>query len=45
MQLPELLRALRHLGLSGMAQSLDARLLQAQADHLPPADFRRLGGY
>ena len=42
MQLPELLRTLRHLGLSGMAQSLEARLLQAQADHLPPADFLAL---
>ena len=42
MQLPELLRALRQLSLSGMAQSLEARLLQAQADHLPPADFLAL---
>jgi DNA replication protein DnaC len=42
MQLPELLRALRQLGLSGMAESLEARLLQAQADHLPPADFLAL---
>ena len=42
MQLPELLRTLRHLGLSGMAESLEARLVQAQADHLPPADFLAL---
>jgi len=42
MELPELLRALRQLGLSGMAESLEARLVQAQADHLPPADFLAL---
>ncbi len=42
MQLPELLRALRQLSLSGMAQSLDARLVQAQADHGAPADFLAL---
>ena len=39
MQLPELLRTSRHLGLSGMAASLEARLVQAQADQLAPADF------
>jgi DNA replication protein DnaC len=42
MQLPELLRTLRHLGLSGMAASLEARLVQAQADQLAPADFLAL---
>src|SRR5438046_10687068 len=42
MELPELLRALRQLGLSGMAESLEARLVQGQADHLPPADFLAL---
>ncbi len=42
MELPELLRTLRQLGLSGMVESLEARLLQAQADHLPPADFLAL---
>ena len=42
MELPELLRTLRQLGLSGMAESLEARLVQAQADHLPPADFLAL---
>ena len=42
MQLPELLHALRHLGLGGIATSLEARLVQAQADHLPPADFLAL---
>jgi DNA replication protein DnaC len=42
MQLPELLRALRQLGLGGMAESLEARLVQAQADHRPPADFLAL---
>jgi len=38
MQLPELLRALRHLGLSGMADTLEPRLVQAQADQLALAD-------
>ena len=42
MQLPELLRALRHLGLGGMATSLEARLVQAQADHSAYADFLAL---
>ena len=42
MQLPELLRTLRHLGLSGMAASFEARLVQAQADQLAPADFLAL---
>ncbi len=42
MQLPELLRALRHLGLGGMAASLETRLVQAQADQLPLADFLSL---
>ncbi len=42
MQLPELLRALRQLGLGGMAESLEARLVQAQADQLPVADFLAL---
>jgi len=42
MELPELHRSLRQLGLSGMAESLEARLVQAQADHLPPADFLAL---
>src|SRR5882724_4664758 len=42
MQLPELLHALRHLGLGGMATSLEARLVQAQADHSAHADFLAL---
>ena len=42
MQLPELLRALRHLGLGGIATSLEARLVQAQADHSAYADFLAL---
>lgn len=42
MQLSELLRALRHLGLGGMAASLETRLVQAQAEQLPPADFLSL---
>src|SRR5437667_178498 len=42
MQLPELLHALRHLGLGGMATSLEARLVQAQADHSAYADFLAL---
>jgi DNA replication protein DnaC len=42
MQLPELLRALRHLGLSGMAETLETRLVQAQAEQLPLADFLAL---
>jgi DNA replication protein DnaC len=39
MNMIELDRALRTLRLSGMAEALDARLLQAQADKLAPADF------
>ncbi len=35
----ELQRTLRQLRCSGMATSLEARLLQAQADKLPPIDF------
>ncbi len=42
MQLPELHHALRHLGLGGMATSLEARLVQAQADHSAYADFLAL---
>src|SRR5207244_1717698 len=42
MQLPQLLRALRHLGLGGIATSLEARLVQAQADHSAYADFLAL---
>jgi len=42
MQLPELLRALRQLSLSGMAATLETRLVQAQADRLAPADFLAL---
>ena len=39
MNMIELNRALRSLGLSGMAESLEPRLLQAQADKSAPADF------
>lgn len=39
MNLPELDRALRQLRLSGMADVLEARLRQAQADRLPPIDL------
>src|SRR5256885_5467410 len=42
MQLPELLRALRQLGLSGMVDTLETRLVHAQAEHLPLADFLAL---
>src|SRR6059036_3378704 len=42
MQLPELLRALRQLGLSGMADTLETRLVHAQAEQLPLADFLAL---
>ena len=42
MQLPELLHALRHLGLGGIATSLEARLVQAQADRSAYADFLAL---
>jgi DNA replication protein DnaC len=38
MQLPELLRALRQLGLGGMAETLEPRLVQAQAEPLALAD-------
>ena len=39
MNMIELDRALRTLRLSGMATSLEARLLQAQSDKMAPADF------
>jgi DNA replication protein DnaC len=39
MNLPELDRALRQLRLSGMADVLEPRLRQAQAEHLPPIDL------
>jgi len=39
MNLVELQRALRQLRCSGMAAGLEARLLQAQIDKLPPIDF------
>jgi DNA replication protein DnaC len=39
MTLPELDRALRQLRLSGMADVLDARLRQAQAERLAPVDL------
>jgi DNA replication protein DnaC len=39
MNMIELHRALRTLSLSGMADSLDARILQAQSDKSAPADF------
>lgn len=39
MNLTELDRALRQLRLSGMAQVLEARLLQAQKDRMPPIDL------
>jgi DNA replication protein DnaC len=39
MNMIELDRALRSLRLSGMADTLEARLLQAQADKTAPADF------
>src|SRR5438477_4727090 len=42
MQLPELLHALRHLGLGGIATSLEARLVEAQADRSAYADFLAL---
>ena len=42
MQLPDLIRILRNLGLSGIADNLDARLVQGQADQLPLADFLSL---
>jgi len=42
MQLPELIRTLRQLGLSGIADNLEARLVQGQADQLPLADFLAL---
>ena len=37
MNLVELHRALRQLRLSGMATSLEPRLLEAQTDHLDPS--------
>lgn len=39
MNLAELDRALRQLRLSGMAQVLETRLLQAQKDRMPPIDL------
>ena len=39
MTLVELQRALRQLRCSGMASGLEGRLLQAQAEKLPPIDF------
>ena len=42
MQLPDLLRTLRQLGLSGIAATLETRLVQAQADQLALADFLAL---
>ena len=42
MQLPELHRTLRQLGLSGMADTLETRLVHAQAEQLPVADFLAL---
>ena len=39
MNMIELDRALRSLRLSGMAETLEARLVQAQADKTAPADF------
>jgi len=35
----EIDRALRQLRLSGMADALEARLLQAQSEKMPPLDF------
>ena len=42
MQLPDLTRTLRQLGLSGIADTLEPRLIQAQADQLALADFLAL---
>ena len=39
MNLVEIDRALRQLRLSGMAATLETRILQAQSDKLPPIDF------
>jgi hypothetical protein len=39
MNLVEVDRALRKLRLSGMADVLDTRLRQAQADHMAPLDL------
>ena len=39
MTLTELQRSLKSLRLGGMAQALEARLLQAQSESLPPIDF------
>ena len=39
MNLTELDRALRQLRLSGMAQVLETRLLQAQQEQMPPIDL------
>jgi hypothetical protein len=39
MNVLELQRALRQLRCSGIAVGLEARLVEAQAEHLPPIDF------
>jgi DNA replication protein DnaC len=39
MNILELQRALRQLRCSGIAAGLEARLVEAQAEHLPPIDF------
>ena len=39
MNLPELQQALRRLRLGTMAESLEARILQAQSERVAPIDF------
>jgi hypothetical protein len=39
MTLVEVTRALRQLRVSGMAATLESRILQAQAEKLPPIDL------
>ena len=39
MNLTEITRAMRKLRVSGMAATLETRIVQAQADHWPPLDF------
>ena len=39
MNLAEITRAMRKLRVSGMAATLETRIMQAQADHWPPLDF------
>lgn len=39
MTLTEITRAMRKLRVSGMAATLETRIVQAQADHWPPLDF------